>query len=151
MIQSAVNDLLLPIYARTGRWAERTNALLKSFYGGRGGYYIDVGANIGLTTIPIAQDPHVTCLAIEPHPVNYANLTANVARNCPQGNVELRQMAVFSRHERLRFEVSPVNSGDHRIRRSDDPGRLGEGKWPTIDITAAPLDAIGPAAARRWP
>src|SRR5258708_20144995 len=37
-------------YAKTGTWAERTNGLLRSFFADRAGSYLDIGANIGLTT-----------------------------------------------------------------------------------------------------
>ena len=83
VIQSAPDDdTILTQYAKSGTWAERTNNLFRSFFADRGGNYIDIGANIGLTTIPVAQNPHVRCLAIEPEPQNFANLCVNIAENC---------------------------------------------------------------------
>ena len=143
-IQSAPTDHhILRVYAETGYWARRTNDTLLEFFRGRRGRYIDVGANIGLTTIPLAQNPDVRCLAIEPEPTNFANLTANVAANCPHRNVELLQAAAFSRHDTLALEVAPSNNlGDHRLRLQDRPGRFGEHAWSTVLVKALPLDDI---------
>ena len=58
--QSAIEDqMILPIYARSGTWARRTNVELIAFFEGRSGTYIDAGANIGLTTVPVAQNAKV--------------------------------------------------------------------------------------------
>lgn len=143
-IQSAPADhIILGAYARTGSWAPRTNELLSTFFHERSGCYIDIGANIGLTTIPVAQNPLVRCIAIEPEPVNFANLTANIDVNCRHGNVELHQIAAFNRQATLRFEIAASgNLGDHRLRLQDKPGLLGEHGWATIEVDAAPLDDI---------
>jgi FkbM family methyltransferase len=153
-IQSASDDrAVLMQYSKTGTWAERTNRLLQSFFADRGGNYIDVGANIGLTTIPVAQNPRVRCLAIEPEPQNFANLCVNVAENCPFNNVEVRRLAIFSRRQRLSFELSSGNLGDHRLRTADTTGRYGEHQRDTIEVEAVPLDQIagnlnGPLAVK---
>src|SRR5712691_12587162 len=56
--QSIFDRAILPNYMKSGRWAEQSNeALSKFFAASGGGTYIDVGANIGLTTIPIARNP----------------------------------------------------------------------------------------------
>lgn len=61
------------------------------------GTYLDIGANIGLTTIPVAQNPRVACKAFEPAPHNFRYLSHNVAANCPHGNVDLFNLALFDR------------------------------------------------------
>lgn len=153
-IQSSSDDRsILLQYAKTGTWAERTNSLLQSFFADTGGNYIDIGANIGLTTIPVAQNPRVNCLAIEPEPRNFVNLCANIAGNCPHNNVEVRRLAVFLRRETLRFELASGNLGDHRLRVSEQSGQLGEDNRVTIDVEAMPLDEIvtnfsGPLAVK---
>lgn len=147
-IRSAVNDWNAFLeYARSGQWARRTNDLLIGFFADRGGTYIDVGANIGLTTIPVAQNPAVRCVAIEPEPNNYANLTANVRLNCPHGNVETHQVAVFDKPATLRFEISSGNLGDHRIRTTELPGAIGEERRPVIEVPGRPLREIVGAVA----
>jgi FkbM family methyltransferase len=154
VIQSASDDrAVLMQYAKTGTWAERTNSLLRSFFADKGGNYIDIGANIGLTTIPVAQNPRVHCLAIEPEPQNFANLVVNIAENCPYNNVEVRRLAIYVRRQRLSFELSSGNLGDHRLRIGEKTGRCEEDKRATIDVEAMPLDEIagnltGPLAVK---
>jgi FkbM family methyltransferase len=133
-------------YATAGEWARRTNALLRGFFEGRGGQYVDVGANIGLTTLPVAQNPEVSCLAIEPDPRVHRYLAANVARNCPHGNVTTRQAAVFGRRDVLELESDPANQGDNRLRLSDRAGLHGEERWATVRVEALPLDELVPEA-----
>jgi FkbM family methyltransferase len=143
VIQSDPNDTsVLKQYAQTGVWAERTNSLLRSFFANTGGNYIDIGANIGLTTIPVAQNPQVRCLAIEPEPKNFANLCINVIQNCPYNNVEVRQLAMFARREKLSLELSSGNLGDHRLRIGEKARLLGEERRLTTEVDAVPLDEI---------
>jgi FkbM family methyltransferase len=154
IVQSAATDqVMLPIYAQTGFWARSTNDLLSSFFAGRSGRYIDVGANIGLTTIPVARNPLVRCLAIEPEPTNFANLSVNITQNCRHGNVETRRLAVYSHRTRLRLELARDNLGDHRLHLTETVGRMAEESRSTIEIEAAPLDEIvtetaGPLAVK---
>jgi FkbM family methyltransferase len=154
VIQSASDDrAVLMQYAKTGTWAERTNDLVTSFFADKAGSYIDIGANIGLTTIPVAQNPRVRCLAIEPEPRNFANLRANVAENCRHNNVELRCLALYTKRQKLSFELSSGNLGDHRLRIGDKIGRIGEENRSTIEVDAVPLDEIagslnGPLAVK---
>ena len=149
VIQSTVDDVeILGAYAKTGHWAKRTNDLLTQFFSANPtGTYVDVGANIGLTVIPVAQRRTVACYAIEADPTNFANLVTNVAANCPHGNVTAKHLAVFSRRCSLPLEIAPENRGDHRIRLKNEPGVLGEQHRRTIDVDAAPLDDIVPPFA----
>lgn len=145
VIQSDISDLcILPSYAITGHWAAATNHALVSFFSRNpsGGMYIDVGANIGLTTIPIAQNPAVKCIAIEPEPSNFRNLVTNIAENCRHDNVETLQMAAFSCATTVTLELSPDNLGDHRLRLLRSAGKLQEDQRKTIDVRGAPLDDI---------
>ena len=132
---------ILGLYGRSGTWSHGTNTRVASTLAD-GGTYIDVGANIGMTTIPIAQNPLVRCLALEPEPANFGHLADNVARNCPHRNVDVRQVAAFDRRARLRFELSPWNSGDHRVRLRDADGQFAEESRQTIEVDAEPLDEI---------
>lgn len=144
VIESAPTDrTILRRYAETGRWAQRTIQVLSDFFQDQGGQYIDVGANIGLVTIPIARNARVRCFAIEPDPTNFTHLAANVARHCHFKNVELRQCAAYSHRDTLMFELSDLNLGDHRIRvgKTDD-GLWGEGGWQTIQVPAETLDTL---------
>jgi len=143
VILSAVNDrLILRNYAFSKTWANRTNDCLLSFFRERGGHYIDVGANIGLTTIPVAQNAQVSCLAIEPEPINFANLSLNVMTNCRHGNVDTRRLAVFTSATTLELEIAAENLGDHRLRLKDDSTIRKKHDRPTILVKALPLDEI---------
>jgi FkbM family methyltransferase len=140
--QSTADKILLPFYATTGRWATDTNERLIAFFAPRGGTYVDVGANIGLTTIPVAQNPNVDCIAMEPDPSNFNYLQLNIAANCSHRNVKLHQLAAFSERKKLKFELSPDNPGDHRIRLTAADGRLNEQRRRTIEVDAIPLDDL---------
>jgi FkbM family methyltransferase len=149
LIQSALNDgLILPAYARTGVYEPRLATLFREFFAKQGGgTYLDIGANIGLTTIPVARDPAVRCLAFEPDPVNNRHLRANVERNCPNHNVTVHQVALFSSQTTLDFVLNEWNLGDHRLSLTpQSPAR-------TIQIDAVPLDQfsdqmVGAVAAK---
>jgi FkbM family methyltransferase len=140
--QSTQDRVMLPVYSKTGRWAADTNERLIAFFAGRGGTYVDVGANIGLTTIPVAQNPNVDCVALEPDPSNFNYLSLNVLANCPYRNVTLYRLAAFSESKKLQFELSADNLGDHRIKFTDADGEFNERKRRTIEIDAVPLDDL---------
>jgi FkbM family methyltransferase len=130
----ASDKIVVPGYARSGTWSAGINATLVAFFAGRPGTYFDVGANIGLTTIPVAQNPHVKCMAFEPEPVNFAHLSDNVFRNARHGNVQLHQVALLDRRATVPLGIAEGNIGDHRI--GFDAG----GRRRTIDVSGVPLD-----------
>jgi FkbM family methyltransferase len=136
LMQSSLNDgLLLPTYGRAGTYDEDMATLFREFFARHGGgTYLDIGANIGLTIIPIAIDPKVKCLAFEPDPLNNRHLRANVQRNCRNGNVEIHQVALFSSRTKLRFVLNDQNIGDHRV----DPD--GHATGHAVEVAAVPLD-----------
>jgi FkbM family methyltransferase len=90
--------------------------LFTEFFASRGGgTFYDLGANIGMVTVPLAQDARVSCVCFEPDPGNFALLRANVLLNCTHGNVETINAAVAQEHGQLRFETSHYNCGDHHL------------------------------------
>lgn len=133
---SARDTVMLPIYAETGVWEAGCNQLLIDFFAGKAGTYIDIGANIGLTTVPVAKNEQVKCIAFEPDPTNHANLVENVRRNCPNDNVLIQNLALFDKRTTLAMSLSPDNMGDHRVASPHDHDRL------SIDVNAAPLDEV---------
>lgn len=137
VIQSAATDrAILPTYARTGDWAQRTHQVFSNFFGELGGTYLDIGANIGLTTLPVARNPRVRCFAFEPEPTNFASLQNNVRRNAVHGNITLHKMALWDRHGSITFGLAEDgNLGDHRVVTTESSRR-------TIEVTAAPLDDL---------
>lgn len=142
-IQGSITDnVVFRTYARTGFWAKRTNTLVSEFLSD-GGLYLDIGGNIGLTTIPIAKNADVECVVFEPEPTNFRHLSANITANCGNGNVTTHNLALFDRETSICFEVSPTNSGDNRIRMTGEGGTYGEENWQTIEVQTARLDDLG--------
>jgi len=140
--QSVADRAMLPTYATTGKWNREMNERLVSFFSKGGGTYVDVGANIGLTLVPLAQNPDVDIIAFEPDPSNFHYLTRNVAENCRHGNITLHQLAAFREKTQLKFELSPDNLGNHRIRLKEQEGALSEQFRKTIVVEAVRLDDV---------
>lgn len=142
VVEGRADDLaVLRSYAWTGRWARETNRRISAFLDG-GGTYLDIGANIGLTTIPIARNPAVVAHAFEPDPETFAALKANVARNGVQANVTLHNVALGDRAGTLTIERAPDNAGDIRVRADHGPDRDGAGGWSAVEVPAHRLDDL---------
>ena len=139
------DSAIFPTYIVSGAWSENINRAFIEFFKDRnGGTFLDIGANIGLTTIPVARNPKIECHAIEPEPINFELLQENVRRSLCS-NVCLHKVAVFSDKTQLAFELDSENFGDHRVRVGNlDPvsGAFGEGRRRTIVVNGAQLDHI---------
>jgi FkbM family methyltransferase len=142
ILSSPADRTIFSVYASTGTWAQSTNSLFSKFFNeNHGGTYLDIGANIGLTTIPIAQLPGVQCIAFEPAPENFRNLQANIRANCDPGKVRTLQLALFEREGELDFELSNYNLGDNRVRAGETSLAKAE-KTQIIRVQAMPLDSL---------
>lgn len=128
-------------YLRVGTWAENTNNLISNFLCG-GGLYLDIGGNIGLTTIPVSKNAKIECHTFEPEPLNFQYLKSNVAVNCSNNNVKIYNLALFDRATTMQLEISPSNFGDHRIRTKEDDGSFREAGRRTINVRAVRLDDL---------
>jgi len=123
-------------------------AYLEQFFATHhGGTLIDVGANIGLFTIPLARNPLVNCQLFEPDPLNYRLLCWNLANNCASSNIATYPLALLDGKATVELEHSPDNYGDHRVRLgSDDAARhseqFGESARTTVAVAAAALDHV---------
>src|SRR5258708_12193190 len=103
-------------YAETGKWSNETNKFIKGFFKAEAGTYLDIGANIGMTVVPLAvSDPQVKCHAFEPEPNNYQNLERNIAENCPAGNFKTNKLPIFDRKTVVPFEMPTINLRNHRF------------------------------------
>lgn len=144
IVDGALADTaILATYARTQCWVPGINAAIDAFFGGYdGGTYIDIGANIGLTSIPIARWPRVACKAFEPEPQTFQYLTANLAQNGPATNVEAFNFALSDRNSTIAFELSDDNLGDHRIRLNAANGSFGESGRRVIEVPTKRLDDV---------
>lgn len=144
VIEDAIWDrAILQTYARRKVWTPVKNGLVQEFFAAAGGgTYLDIGANIGLTTIPIARNPRVKCVAFEPEPRNFGYLRTNVARNCPHRNVELHHLALLDGRGTAAFELSRKNSGDHGVLGNDAPFGASAAQQASIRVPTARLDEI---------
>ena len=152
---SPADKVIFRRYAFTGAWSPKfqSEIIERAFAHGLG-TFVDVGANIGLTSIPAAR--HVSaCIAVEPDPINFCLLQRNVAINGLAKQVSCLNIAAYDEASTLDFELSPDNLGDHRIRprnvahlvRSEQQ----EDSRRVIQVNALPLDSVVTAAVLRHP
>jgi len=75
------DKIVLPYYLRYGNWAPTLQKILANHLFKSGvGTFIDVGANIGLTSLPIAK-LGINCMCFEPEFNNYVSLKKNISSN----------------------------------------------------------------------
>ena len=110
------------------------------------GTIIDVGANIGLTSIPLVRSRGIRCFAIEADPENFRLLQRNILGNRVESKISALNVAAFSHATTVEFELSRDNLGDHRIRNAADPGRridaFDEKSRRVIKVPADTLDNL---------
>jgi FkbM family methyltransferase len=117
--------------------------LITSFFRDGGGTYLDIGANIGLTTIPVAANFKVKCYSFEPDPDNFGFLVLNVRENCRHDNVSAFPLALSDFDGQIQLEKSHNNLGDHRVRpHSAKQGRFGEQDRKVINVKCSKLDSL---------
>lgn len=105
--------------------------------------FVDVGANIGTTTIPAVKMLGARhAIAIEPAADNCRLLRANIAANNLDGRVTVVQVALSDHAGEQHLEIGPDNSGDCRIRLTSDPGAIGESTWATERVSSATFDEL---------
>jgi len=140
-ISGFIDDMqIFGVYVRDGVWSAHINAIFVDYFSNRTcGTFLDIGANIGLTTIPIARNRHICCHAFEPDPDNFDLLQENVRHN-GGSNVRLHNVALFSDTTSLTLALSPDNRGNHRIQQSSLDFRDQDRK--TINVRGDRLDAI---------
>ncbi|MGD1805082.1 class I SAM-dependent methyltransferase [Dapis sp. BLCC M126] len=136
-------------YSQFRVWAPEIQYLLikKLFSPEDDGTYLDIGANIGLTVIPLAERRgKVNCYAFEPEPENYQFLLKNIIRHQVPLSVQSYPVALFSHQTQVDFELSPNNTGDHRVRIENTDFLVsavkGENSRKVIRVQAEPLDNI---------
>ena len=117
---------------------------------------IDVGANIGTTCIPaISRGYFERAIAFEPEPLNHSILLANIALNRLSERIEVKALAIGAeRDQQLSFELSPINSGDHRVRVTENDGMENEAARKTIAVQSTTLDVacgeVDPKSTLLW-
>jgi FkbM family methyltransferase len=100
-----------------------------------GGFMIDIGANIGRTSIPRVLLGDVRGVyAAEPEPANYACLVRNTLEHQLRGFVLPDRVAIGSRRDQGRMRRSRYPGG-HRLLQGEEPAT------DTIAVEVWPLDA----------
>ena len=112
---------------------------------GRGslGQLVDVGANVGSVCIPtVARGLAERAIAIEPDPVNFSMLRANVAMNGLNDRISCVEAAVGpDDHREVLLELSEENKGDHRIEATN--GTIRDRR--SVNVTMRRLDSVVPS------
>jgi FkbM family methyltransferase len=106
------------------------------------GIFLDVGANVGTTCIPLALDGKFKKIfAFEPDPANFEILEYNIKTNHVGNIVEAHNVAVGSVNQAMEFEISPDNFGDHRIKFTEkELNVFGENTRKHITVNCITLD-----------
>jgi FkbM family methyltransferase len=100
-----------------------------------GGCFVDVGANIGTTTIPaVAHHGFGTAVACEPSPGSAALLRANCALNGVADRVRVVEAVVSDTRGTVEFDVSGTAPGRHKV--------AAAGAEETIAVPTVSLDAL---------
>jgi FkbM family methyltransferase len=105
---------------------------------------VDIGCNIGTTTLPLAlRYPGGSFVAVDAHPVALGQFVQNARRN-KVGNVKVVCAAVSDRSEPLRMYSAADNSGGNRV--SGFKGRPGAALAEEIIVPAMSLAQVLDAA-----
>lgn len=146
VIEGSVHDRTVFLkYLKNRVWARETIDFARACFADRNtGSYIDLGANIGMTTIPVARLGTVDCIAVEPGPEMFAYLHRNVQRNGVAARVTLHQAAVTAVDGPVSFELGRDNKGDNRVRASapKGPDLYDEGMRQTLTVPGRRLDRL---------
>src|SRR5260370_25411122 len=83
----------------------------------RGGNVIDVGANIGYTTVLFARaiDDGFKVFALEPEQENFARLERNLNRYAVADRVIARRAAAGATSGAIGLKINPEHHGDHHV------------------------------------
>jgi FkbM family methyltransferase len=144
LLLSKVDDrAVLPWLARDRNFGKDIHNLMDEFRDilRGGGTYLDIGANLGATTLPLAASCAGIIHAFEPDPTNFCMLKANLAINCPSHTIVLHQIALGDVNDIRAFEINPSNAGDNRLSGAG-PGTMGEASWKRIEVPVRRLDDV---------
>jgi FkbM family methyltransferase len=123
-------------------WEEDELVWVLEFLGNpqRDGTVIDVGANIGTTTISLlARHGARRVVAFEPEPRNLRLLRCNLILNDLEERAAARGLAVTNAEGEVTLALAPENLGDHRVRTQHSPAEQ------TVSVPGARLtDALTP-------
>ena len=140
----ATDSAITQKLALSGEWSPVLIESAISFFGQNpSGTYVDIGANIGLTCIPVAARG-INAVAIEANPKNFSYLARNRSRNEVTEHLEIHNLALSNRSGHITLELSPNNHGDNRLRTEPSQSLIGEDAWETVTVEATTLDCLLP-------
>lgn len=112
--------------------------------------FLDIGANIGLVTAPLAKRHNASFFVFEPDALNCQHLRANLALNCPDREVHVIEAAVYKQTDTLQFQKNDHNSGNHHISTTGNT-TVRAIRLDDVDIPDSPLAAkIDTEGAEPW-
>lgn len=116
LFEGSMDDAVVFAHYRThNTWSPELLELLQGHLGNHAGTFIDVGANIGLVAVPIAERTRATVYAFEPVPSNHSLLKRNVARHGLEHRIQLFQCAAYDSAGEVNMSLSSNNHGDHQV------------------------------------
>jgi len=154
LIISSKDAIILPsIISRGGFSNEELSvffSLSKEYFGDTKGVFLDVGANVGTTSLPATKNTRVSeVIAIEPSSDNFSLLQCNVFLNKLQGKIQAVNAAVSNKKGFSDLVVSPISPGDNRVR-SGSPEDAKVEKIVTITIDSLIKDRDANEIAFMW-
>ncbi|HWG72575.1 MAG TPA: FkbM family methyltransferase [Acidimicrobiales bacterium] len=108
----------------------------------RSGLVVEVGANIGTTTVPLLTRHGASAVeAFEPAPLNFKLLWCNLILNEVETRAAITQVAISDQDAELVMELCDWNTGDNRIAAANPQGeKMWESTRPRIHVPALRLD-----------
>jgi FkbM family methyltransferase len=109
--------------------------------------FVDVGANIGTSSIPaVTVYGFARAIAIEPEPVNFRLLSLNAQLNDAADRIKSYRFALSDEKRDLVFELCSDNSGDGRVRTTTNggtqSGMFAEASRQTIVVPGVTFDQL---------
>jgi FkbM family methyltransferase len=111
--------------------------------GVRDGTFVDVGANIGTTTITaMCSHGFARAIACEPEPHNQGLLELNLVGNGLERDVEICRAAIGERDGTVQLRVNKFRSGGHEVHSSGRPVAGDSKAYELIDVDQVTLDSL---------
>jgi len=104
---------------------------------------VDVGANIGMIGIALVKNGFFKqAVSFEPSPDNFRLLRKNVEQNDLNEKIRCFNYALSSENKTLELELAEGNSGDNRVKLSDEKGKMNERQRKIVRVEARKFDTI---------
>jgi FkbM family methyltransferase len=109
----------------------------------KGRSFLDVGANIGTTTVPAMLDhPFATAVAFEPEPRNALTLRLNLVLNGIEERATALEVALSNRSGTSELVVYPDQGGKHWIAADSDKLKTRDDDTAVVEVRTVTLDEL---------